>query len=185
MKTHLRWAVYLIIASLGINGLLSHEILSSNVTPASLDIQVHAELSLQDLANNFRKAHGLAELGLDSSVVHMARAHSREMRDEHYFSHSSPFVGNESPDLRYQNVIHFKESADAPIVGENLFWMKDPGYGLNDQEIAEYAVSAFLKSPEHRENLLDPHFKKMGVGVIKKMNSSEIAEYWVTVNFVD
>ncbi len=185
MKINLRWAVYLVVASLGLNSIFSHETRSNNLAPSSLDVQVGTEANVLQLTNGLRKSHGLGELTIDASVMRMARAHSREMRDEHYFSHSSPFVGNESPDLRYQNVAHLKDGSEAPIVGENIFWMKDPGYNLQDKEIAEYAVSAFLNSQEHLENILDPHFKKIGVGVIKKMASAEASEYWITVNFVD
>ena len=183
----LKGRVALVLLALTVNGFFVRETLSrvTPQTPHFSDPSIQSEHEIENFVNQFRKMHGLGELKLDPKMIQMARSHSLEMRDEHYFSHSSPFTENQTPTLRFQKIYSVKDEDDVPFVGENLFWLRDPGYRIEGKEVAEYAENGFLGDSDYRDNLLDPHFKKMGIGVIRKSVGSEEAQYWVTLNLAN
>lgn len=53
-------------------------------------------------------------------------------------------------------------------VGENLFWASSP-------ITVEEAVAAWMASPEHRANILDPTWKQIGIGSVS--NPSPMGEF--------
>jgi len=128
------------------------------------------ELRFVDLANQERASRGLPELVLDPMLVKIARKHSQEMSDKHYFSHTSPTPGLRTPLDRY-----LADETDRPswaLVGENLFYCSivDP----------ERGHSALMNSPGHRANILESRFERIGVGVY--INSA--GEFYVTQMFL-
>jgi uncharacterized protein YkwD len=128
------------------------------------------ELRLVDLVNQERVSRGLPQLVIDPLLVKVARKHSQEMSDLRYFSHTSPTPGLRTPLDRYL--------ADEPrrpswaLVGENLFYCSivDPERGHH----------AFMNSPNHRANILEARFERIGVGVY--INSA--GEFYVTQMFL-
>jgi len=102
------------------------------------------------LTNAQRKAHGCGALRIDDRLVQAARAHSTDMVQQGYFSHTgsngSSFVAREI-------------SAGYPKKGpsaENIAW----GY-RTPQDV----VTGWMNSPGHRANILNCDFKTLGVGV--------------------
>jgi uncharacterized protein YkwD len=80
----------------------------------------------------------------------VARAHSLEMFQLDYFSHTSPTAG--SPfDRMHAAGIQFL------VAGENL------AYAPN----VEVAHQGLMNSPGHRANILRPEFGRVGIGVIR------------------
>jgi uncharacterized protein YkwD len=105
-----------------------------------------AENSLLRAVNATRTAHGLRPLSLDTTLTHAARAHSLEMLRGGYFAHG---------DLHGRMVaFHVR----GPFVGENLAW------GNGSFASASTVISEWLRSPEHRANLLRPGFTRIGIG---------------------
>ena len=98
--------------------------------------------------NHARTIRGLTPLELDPRLERAARAHTRDMLRRGYFSHGA-FAQRMK---RY--------GVGAPAVGENLAWFI--GYAW-----ARRVVSMWLRSPEHRANLLRPGFFRVGVAAVR------------------
>ncbi|MCX6344297.1 MAG: CAP domain-containing protein [Armatimonadetes bacterium] len=114
-----------------------------------------AETQLLDSLNAERWDRGLSILSENPLLVEVARAHSREMYEKSYFDHVSPTPGLKTPMARY-----LKALGSTPAwacVGENLFYCS-----IVDVERGHLA---FMKSPRHRENILNPRFEQVGIGV--------------------
>ena len=113
----------------------------------NINVDARAEQEMLRLVNQERKAHGLKPLVMDTNLRSVARAHSRDMFLQGYFSHISP--KDESP---------FDRIRDAKIrfstAGENI--AKAPTVRI--------AHEGLMQSPGHRENILRPTFGKVGIG---------------------
>lgn len=109
------------------------------------------------IINADRMAAGLHPLAFDEHDAAVARAHSRDMAANNYFSHTSP--GGLSPFDRLHRAGIAYQSA-----GENLGM--DSG---TDRPAMFRAIEvAMLHSPEHRANLLRPTFTRVGIGVARR-----------------
>ena len=105
-----------------------------------------AESGLLQAVNTTRAAHGLRPLQLDPALTAAARSHSSEMLRGDYFAHG---------DFRGRMLgFHVR----GPVVGENLAW------GTGTYAAAGTVISEWLRSPEHRANLLRPSFTRIGIG---------------------
>ncbi len=103
------------------------------------------------LHNKARKERGLRPLCIDPRLTRAARAHSREMIEEGYFSHSS--YDGESTGERLKRFGY-----DLSIHGENLAG----GTGTNGEPDSTF--QGWMNSPGHRVNILDSRFLPVGVG---------------------
>lgn len=118
-------------------------------TEASEDLKEGFEYQLFDLTNAARVVHGLGILTWDDDVRVTARKHSADMAENSYFSHTNP--DGQSPfDRMAEDDIAFS------VAGENL------AYG---QFSSIFAHEGLMNSLGHRENILKPDFKLLGVGV--------------------
>jgi uncharacterized protein YkwD len=105
-----------------------------------------AEISLLRAVNTTRTAYGLRPVTLDATLTRAARAHSVEMLRGGYFAH-----GN-----LHGRMVAFH--VRGPFVGENLAW------GNGTYASPATVISEWLRSPEHRANLLRPGFTRIGIG---------------------
>jgi uncharacterized protein YkwD len=101
------------------------------------------------MVNSARSKEGLKPLKMDAPLSEAARAHGRDMFEKGYFSHVTP-DGLTPPD----RLDHAKISYG--VMGENLALAPDTGI----------AHDGLMKSPGHRANILNPKFRKVGIGVI-------------------
>jgi uncharacterized protein YkwD len=116
------------------------------------------ELRIYQLTNLERRKRHLNPLSKDEALVKVARAHSDDMLRQDYFSHVDP--NGKAPKDR---VIPAYSRAIARI-GENIWG--GHGYDYSDSKrLARVIVDSWMASPEHRANLLNPHFNYEGVGV--------------------
>jgi uncharacterized protein YkwD len=106
--------------------------------------------------NALRVSHDLPPLRLSASLTNAARAHSQEMETDGYFEHSS-----DDGTLFWKRIQRFYPSANYGFwsVGENLLW------SAPDID-AQHALTMWLNSPEHRKNMLDPHWREIGVSAV-------------------
>lgn len=95
--------------------------------------------------NRVRAAHGRSPLHVDRRLQRAARAHSADMLRRDYFAH-----GRVAARLAHYGV-------RARRVGENLAW------GSGSLASARAMVQAWLRSPDHRANLLRRGFTRVGV----------------------
>jgi uncharacterized protein YkwD len=109
------------------------------------------EKRILDLHNEVRKKSGLEPLCVSSTLVGAARAHSEEMVDKDYFSHTS--YDGERPGERLKRF-----SYDWRAFGENI------ASGAGSESKPDDRFKAWMKSPGHKKNILDGNFREIGVG---------------------
>lgn len=106
--------------------------------------------------NAFRAAHHLVPLQLSVSLTAAARSHSLQMEADGYFAHNS-YDGT----LFWKRIESYYPSKAFGFwsVGENLLW-SSPGVD------AQKALTMWENSPEHRKNMLDPHWRQIGISAV-------------------
>lgn len=115
----------------------------------ALEADPEAERQLVALVNEERAAAGMVPLELDPRLVPVARAHSAEMFRLRYFSHTSPATGSPFDRLTAAGISYAR-------AGENLAYARS----------VATAHRGLMDSPGHRENILRPEFRRIGVGVM-------------------
>lgn len=105
-----------------------------------------------------------AALEWDEQLYSAAFGHSADMAQRNYFEHRSP-AGTSVRDR--VSAAHYKWRG----LGENI--------AAGNRSIAE-AVQAWLDSPEHCENLMDPKFVDVAVACVAQP-ASEWGTYWTMV----
>jgi uncharacterized protein YkwD len=110
------------------------------------------EMRTYELHNQTRASNDLASLCVDETLTQAARSHSKEMMDKGYFSHESYNGESFSARLEHSGYNSYEN------VGENIAWgsgsYADPDLIFND----------WLNSPAHRENILAPGYREVGIG---------------------
>jgi uncharacterized protein YkwD len=107
------------------------------------------ETQMLALVNEVRRAHGLNPVSADPAATELARAHSRDMLAQGYFSHVSP-QGQDPFERMRQGGLRFRAA------GENLALAGD---------VAK-AHQGLMDSPGHRANILRPTFGRLGIGIV-------------------
>ncbi|MFT8313793.1 MAG: SafA/ExsA family spore coat assembly protein [Clostridium sp.] len=115
-----------------------------------------AEAEVIRLVNIQRSKNGLQPLAANWQVGRVARYKSQDMINKHYFSHTSPTYG--SP-FNMMETFGIKFSA----AGENI--------AMGQRTPAE-VVNAWMNSPGHRANILNPSYTQIGVGLAKDSNGT-------------
>lgn len=112
------------------------------------------ETEVVRLVNRVRSQNGLKPLSSDWQLSRVARVKSQDMADKNYFSHTSPTYG--SPfDMMKSFGISYKTAAENIAMG---------------QKTPRAVVDAWMNSPGHRKNILNPSFTSIGVGYVAKGN---------------
>ena len=102
------------------------------------------------LVNQERTKNGLSPLTEDWQLSRVARFKSQDMKDNKYFSHTSPVYG--SPFEMIKNFgISYKSA------GENI---------AKGQATPGAVVNAWMNSSGHRANILNSTYTKIGVGYV-------------------
>ncbi len=123
----------------------------------STDSSLHEfEKEVIRLVNEIRVKNGLRELTLDTELSHVARIKSQDMKDNKYFSHTSPTYG--SPfDMLKKFGISYRSA------GENI---------ARGQATPQTVVNGWMNSEGHRANILNASYTAIGVGYVAEGN------YW-------
>lgn len=120
--------------------------------PASVDelsVDEAAAQQIFSLVNEARLEAGLAPLAWSEALASVGRDHAQEMYVTGYFSHTSPKTGTVGDRVSAAGIGYV-------IVGENLALAAD-AVGVHE---------GLMSSPSHRENILRPEFRRLGIGVI-------------------
>ncbi len=108
------------------------------------------EKLLLDLINQERAKSNIAPLAADSELMNVAKTKANDMTKNNYFSHYSPTYG--SPfDMMRQFGITFKAAAEN-IAGNST---------------VEGAVTSWMKSEGHRNNIMNGNYNYTGIGISK------------------
>ena len=131
--------------------------------------QLNQELAeeILRLTNEARIENGLPPLARHEALEHAAIDHSQEMREMNYFSHTSPTSGKSTTRQRVNQY-----GVNPQLVAENIF--ECSGYDV--QLTSKFAVEAFLQSPGHRHNVLNPTATHIGVGFVSKGGSVSVTQ---------
>lgn len=106
------------------------------------------ELLMLSLVNRERAKAGLPALAPDLRMSDAAELKSEDMAQNHYFSHQSPTYG--SPfDLLDRFGVRYRTA------GENIACNGD----------VEAAHAALMASEGHRQNILNPRYTRIGIGI--------------------
>ena len=107
-----------------------------------------AERQLLNSVNQERKAHGLSPLKYDEALATAARAHAQRMAEQGTISHQLPG----EPNLLTR----------ARAAGAHFSWIAE---NVDEGPNAAAIHQSFMKSPQHRANILDPDMDSAGIGV--------------------
>jgi uncharacterized protein YkwD len=122
----------------------------ANITPPQFSstgaAPTRGEYAIVHAMNVVRANNGVRPLRMGRALTRAARSHSVDMARRGYFDHGA-FV---------QRLRGF--GVRAPFIGENLASGTQPLTALA-------IVRMWIASPPHRQNLLDPSFRRIGVGV--------------------
>src|SRR5690606_23948165 len=127
--------------------------------PPWVDPEIDLEyLALQVLAeaNAVRMRAGAGPLVMDPALRRAARRYSRALALRGEIEHLSPTPGRRTVRQRIA-----AEGAEARVAGEHL-----APRTASVESLPRRAVQAWMKSPGHRRNLLDPIFTRTGIGVM-------------------
>ena len=114
------------------------------------------EKKVVELVNEIRKDYGLSELKLNTKLCAVAKAKSQDMKDNNYFSHTSPTYGSPFDMIKSFGISY-------RTAGENIAM----GY-----RTPEEVVDGWMNSEGHRANILNGSFKEIGMGHVANGN------YW-------
>jgi len=129
------------------------------ITIPNIDDVKALEDEVIKLVNAERAKNGLGALKANWQLSRVARYKSQDMVNKGYFSHTSPTYG--SP-FNMMESFGLKFSA----AGENI------AYG---QRTPQEVMNAWMNSPGHRSNILNPSYTEIGVGLAKTKNG---VSYW-------
>lgn len=120
---------------------------------------------LQRLVNTERTKHGLQPLKVNAALATAAQRHSRDMAQNDYYSHTS--LNGSMALTRVQ------ASGYTPrLVGENI---------AAGQPSAPAVFRAWMNSPGHRANILNPEYREVGVGyhfLFRDFGNFNAQYYW-------
>lgn len=109
------------------------------------------EKEVIELTNLERQKNGLQPLRHNWELSRVARYKSNDMRDNNYFSHTSPIYGSPFKMIRDFGI-------NFSTAGENI---------AMGQTTAKQVVSSWMNSSGHRANILNKSFTEIGVGYAK------------------
>lgn len=101
------------------------------------------------LLNRARGAQGLAPLAADPDAAEVARRHSQDMFERGYFSHTTP-EGQDPFDRLRAGRVRFGAAAENIALARTL----------------PQAWQGLMDSPGHRENILGPAYRRVGIGIV-------------------
>lgn len=135
---------------------------SNNTTATSFSISTNEKI-IFDLLNKARTNAGLPKLSADATLFKVARLKAQDMVKHSYFSHNSPTYGSPFKMMKTYGVSY-------KVAGENI--AGNPS--LQD------AVTAWLNSPTHKQNILSNSYNYIGIGVEK----SDTYGYVISTMFI-
>ena len=106
------------------------------------------EKKVWNLLNADRSQNGLSALPLDERLSELARLKARDMKEQHYFAHTSPTYGSA-----------------ADMLSSFGYAFKGVGENIAHHATVEKSEAAFMSSAGHRHNILGSQWTKVGVGV--------------------
>jgi uncharacterized protein YkwD len=151
-------AAYLILLVLCCTNASASAACPTDVAQPSMATAGDAAFALLCDMNELRAQNGVGPLRWDWRLWIAAQRHAQDMAAQHYFSHR----GLDGRDLqaRVQATGYIPINPDW-LIGENL------GFGTSYKSSPLAVAMGWMNSDAHRENLLEPTFKDVGIGVVE------------------
>lgn len=127
------------------------------------------EQEVLDLVNQIRKKHHLQALLWEENLAWAARYHAKDMADDDYVEHYSYDRKGKRLVKVCGTFERIEQFADFPYLAENISAGKPT---------AKETVDGWMHSKGHRENILNPNYKYLGVGYYYTDKTS-YRYYWV------
>lgn len=143
--------------AIGIAGVLAVEYPSCGATSSAGVLRAQ----VLTLVNQERQTRGLQPLWRNSTLEAQAEAYACEMIHYDFFGHDNPINGS---NLRTRNA---EFGYPFRLIGENL---------AAGQQTARDVMKDWMNSRAHRENLLNPNFREVGIGI---RLGGDYGTYWV------
>ena len=128
-----------------------------------------------ELHNRMRAEKRLPRFCVHPGLTEAARAHSKEMLDKDYFSHSS--FNGENFGVRLKREGYKSRGYKYWTAGENIAW----GSGSYHTPVNRF--DTWMKSSGHRTNILNKRFREIGIGVEEGTYKSHSGARMYTVDF--
>lgn len=127
-----------------------------------------SESTIFDLTNTSRATQNLPSLTWNNTLAQAAALKAEDMIQNNYFAHTSP--SGKTPWYWFGQVGYKYYYA-----GENLAMNFNSSQAVND---------AWLNSPSHRENIMDPHYTQIGIaarsGIINGQYTTVVVELFAS-----
>ena len=120
-------------------------------------VNADAPQVLLNSLNEHRREAGLQPLTPQPALGYVATEHADDMVVRNYFNHVSP-DGVSPFHLMHRANIHYVWA------GENIA----------ESDYSTAAASALWRSPEHRANILNPHYKHVGISARERPNGAVV-----------
>lgn len=120
------------------------------------------EQKVVELVNQERTKRGLLPLTISTKVSQFAREKAEDMRDKNYFDHHSPTYGDPCDHMKNSGVNY-------SYCGENI---------AAGQQTPEEVMNAWMSDAGHRDNILSPKYKYIGVGYVDGNDTNQYKTYW-------
>lgn len=115
------------------------------------------EAAILCLVNGERADNGRSAVASNAPLKDASLAHSRDMVSNTFFAHESP--SGSTLVSRVEPTGYIPTDGEW-VLGENL------AYGTGALATPKAIVQGWMDSPGHRENLLNPDFKDVGIGIV-------------------
>jgi uncharacterized protein YkwD len=125
-----------------------------------------------EMTNQARRSQGLPPFIQDAELTQVARAFSDDMLVRRFFDHTTP------DGVSFDERIADRYPHRVRLMGENIWYAS--GYNVAKiQQVAKEIVDDWMSSPGHRENILDPRFTHLGVGVSARNHTIRATQEFV------
>ena len=149
-------AILMLGLLLALSGAVAGTASASDAAPATVERLPGLDAQILARLNATRAAHGLRPLVVSAELENAAVAHSRDLIQAGVFQHDSP---DGTSFVQRLKRFYTPSGYSSWTAGENLLY--------NTAEIdADTAIQAWLESPPHRENMLDPDWREVGIGSV-------------------
>lgn len=130
---------------------------TSNTGNTTASNATSEEEELLKLINEQRAAYGLAALKMDKELQRVAKIKAKDLVDNNYFSHNSPTYGSPFEMMKSFGITY-----------------KAAGENIAGNSTLKGAVTAWMNSQGHRENILSNAYNYTGIGIVESKTYGKI-----------
>ena len=133
--------------------------------------QAQMEAAIHQQINVYREEQGRAAFKWDDGLAQLARAHSADMVQNNFYSHTNPAGDDASArarkagyDCRNPRSIGVAENIHV-LYGHTSMLYGRPYEWETQERMIQRFIADWTNSPGHRRNILDPRYTRTGIGI--------------------